>query len=267
MVDGDGSTGAGTQACCELFGYRWDGSRCMNDRKLNLSGTPTAGIGATPPPGGVEEPPVPPPDLRVISGGGTRRSWGLGSGHRFGGGELSSEGFSGIFGLGGLGWARHEGEFFIGGGWERSIVTEATEIQARAQAGTLVLMGEGDISTIGNVVELNNQGRESGEFNPPEDSMTACRLTVAMFTDDAGIDEAAESSWDFWIKNDGGTVTTTTSPVAGSSSGSSMLANIDLSLTVSGSLVQIGLRVDTNGTTADTLYASGRLDYVWARFR
>lgn len=259
MIDSSGSTGAGSQECCELFGYRWDGSRCMNDKKVDLSGLPTAGIGATPPPGGVEDPPLPPSELRVLGSGGAG-GWGVGTSHRLGGGDHPAEGFT-VLGLGKLGWARHDGEFFIGGGFERSSQTEDSEIQARAQAGTLVLMGEGSITTIGDEVELNIQGRAPGEFNPPEDSVTACTVTVALFTDNSGTIENAENvSFQFYILNDGGTVTTSSSPVAAQAS------HFSLAISVSGSLVQLSIHAAST-TSSDTLYASGRLDYVWARLR
>ena len=269
MVDSEGSTGAGTQACCELFGYLWDGSQCLNRKKLNLGNLPTAGIAATPPPIGVEELPIPPPELRVSGSGGTRRSWAVGKDHQFGGGDHASEGFSGIFGLGDRGWARHDGEFFIGGGWQRSDTTEAAEAQARAQAGTILLMGEGDISTVGNIVDLKIMGRDNAyEFNPPDDSVTVCRVSVGSFTDTAGaVNLTAGLFFEFIIKNTAGTVTTTTSPVTGTTTGSTQLKNFKLSLTVASSLVALGLVAQNNGTGADRMYASARLDYTWARLR
>ena len=129
-------------------------------------------------------------------------------------------------------------------------------------------MGEGDISTVGNIVDLKIMGRDASfEFNPPEDCVVACRVHASLFTDNTGIDLTCETVWTFLVQNVAGTVTTTTSPVTGTSSGSSTLANIDLSLVVASSLVEVGLEVQTNGTSANTLYASARLDYVWARLR
>ena len=266
MVDSEGNTGAGTRACCELFGYRWDGSACFNTRKVDLGNTPTAGVGAT---SGttVEEPVIPPSELRTAGTGGVRRSWGVGLLPRFGDGDNSSEGFSGLFGMGNLPWLRHDGEFAIGAGFQRSVDSDpSNEIQARGQAGTLALIGQGSITTVGNLVELQVQGRNSGEFNPPIDTAVACRVHCVMFTDDSGIDEVCETTWTFLVKNDNGTVTTSSSPVAGDSSGG-FLANLDLALSVSGALVTLALEVGNNGTSSDTLYATARLDYVWARLR
>jgi hypothetical protein len=280
MVDSGGTTGAGTKACCELFGYIWnsDDSECISRRFPQQS--PTAGIPigggtiGTDPGAGIGSP------LRVgmFPSGRLGAMGGIGSGlftgryHSVGGFDHETAGYGGVFARGSNALILHDGEDAIGGGWLRSNSADPEdEVAGRAQAGRLVLMGEGTGTSVGDKITLRIQGRSDGyEFNVPDNTVVGMRVYITGFTESGGTpNKTGMAFFEALIVKDGGNVTTTSVPIgAHTSIGDNEIKNLRLDLSVSGDLVTLAAEVHASGATfSDTAHLTAEVNYTWARLR
>jgi hypothetical protein len=280
MVDSGGTTGAGTKACCELFGYIWnsDDSECISRRFPQQS--PTAGIPigggtiGTDPGAGIGSP------LRVgmFPSGRLGAMGGIGSGlftgryHSVGGFDHETAGYGGVFARGSNALILHDGEDAIGGGWLRSNSADPEdEVAGRAQAGRLVLMGEGTGTSVGDKITLRIQGRSDGyEFNVPDNTVVGMRVFLTGFTVSSGApNKTGMAVFHALVIKDRSNVTTTSVPIeAHTSIGDREIKNLRLDLSVSGNLVTLAAEVHASGTTfSDTAHLTAEVNYTWARLR
>lgn len=280
MINAAGTTGDGTKECCEVFGYIWNSTdgECIS-RKLPTQ-SPTAGIPigggtiGTDPGAGIGSPLRVGmfPSGRLGAMGGIRSGLTTGRHHSVGGFDHETAGYEGIFARGSNALILHDGEDAIGGGWLRSNSPDpGDEVAGRAQAGRLVLMGEGTGASVGDKITLKIQGRSDGyQFNVPDNTTVAMRVYLTGFTVSSGTpNKTGMALFHALITKDGANVTTTTAPVAAHTSiGDSEIKDLRLDLSVSGDLVTLAAEVHASGTTfTDTAHLTAEVNYTWTRLR
>ena len=276
MVDADGSTSAGNQNCCELYGYVWDGSQCLDRKKTDVSNIPTSGTPLDPQgpvigTGGTDFPNsamwrsvVPPPDFR-----GTNENIGAGSYHRIGGDDHDLTGSTGMLMMGRNGLLLHDGEFVHGGGWQASNDPDAEdEIAGRGQFGRILFLGQGTLPQTTSLIELKVMGRETTtEFNLPNDTVAQCEMQLAILSD--AVASYNTYIFHFAVVNDGGTITASGTDITPTVKHGTKTCH-KLKLTASGELItfELGAHNCSQGQlSGDTYYITGTLSYTWARLR
>mgnify|MGYP003111453470 CR=1 FL=1 len=278
MVDADGTTSAGNQECCELFGYTWDGSQCLDREKVDLGNTPTAGIPIDPggTGGGVIYSPDTDPSMNRFAGSkptaGTENvqdSMFIGGSTHKVGGTYSTLGYGGNLMLGRNGMLVHDGELIHGGGAD--LVNDAdptAEIAGRAQFMEVMMMGEGVIN--GGDVTLRVMGRSDNYDLEIQDDCTWYMIVdLAIIHVDASTGATTGHEvmrYDTYIFNDNGSITGQGNVTK--TYGAGTYSCYKLHTSVVGGRVRLKVNLGTcNHQTTDPSHITARVKIIQSRNR
>jgi hypothetical protein len=275
--DEGGATGAGTQECCEYFGYTWVGSACFwnipqGGFRPNTSGLTNFGQGSG------NSAPLPSDSIAYVSNSNIQAG---NFGAKYGGDNLTS-------GQGNIGSIMHgktmEADDNLGafaafgentqvnyrGLWFGGGVSDSDDtILGRSQFGWLSFQGEGTLTNNGDQIEIFLNAND--RLSIPDETVWAAQLSVSYAhynVATAAIDKWGQQVYFFEMHKANGVAGVTTQQIAPDHEDGNLTAHLELDFDVTTNTAQHRMRIEavaSAGLPASDLQISATLEITQVR--